>query len=156
MDPLAILNSAALQKAQTIQELQECNEITLRFGLYLSDRQINDLVEKRFQALQATGRIEFGKGILKKLLCTFADSPYIMQDHYEEIIWELLDIFYYFKNESLDLIGDDDLIAIMKDHFDTICQGSLEYLGGTTLDDLCRDTRFGRLVQERDKYRHDF
>jgi hypothetical protein len=143
MDDMFSLTPVSMQKIQTAKELRECNEFTQRYGLSLSEQQIHSLVEKRFEALKDTGRIEFGKGILKKLIYEFCDSPYIIQENYEDTILELLDSFYYFKNESMDLISDDELMTFMKEHFDTICEGSLEYLNGTTLEELCRNTRYG-------------
>ncbi len=131
------------EQLSAAEELRQCNAVTGRYGLTLSEEQIAVIVEKRFEALGATGRVEFGSGITKMLIETFCDSPFIYQENYEETILELLDSFYYFKNESEDRIPDDELIAIMRRHFDTICQGSLEYLSGTTLEDLCRNTRFG-------------
>lgn len=136
----------ALRKNEMLSaagELRETNALSGRYGLTLSDKQIAGIVEKRFEALSAAGRVEFGRGIMKMLVEEFCDSPYIDQQNYEDTILELLDSFYYFKNESEDRIPDDELIKIMKRHFDTICQGSLEYLSGTTLEDLCRNTRYG-------------
>ena len=138
--PLSILE---LQKAKMITELEECNEFTLNYSLRLSDPQIIELVKRRFEALKNTGRVEFGQGIIKKLITQFCDSPFITQENYEDTILELQDSFYYFKNECMDKIPDDELISIMKKHFDGVCQGSLEYLSGTTLEDLCRNTRYG-------------
>ncbi len=137
------LSPVDMQKLQTAQELRDTNDLTSKFGLSLTDAQIHGLVEKRYEALRDTGRIEFGQGILKKLLFEFCDSPYIDSANYEEVVWELVDSFYYFKNESDDLIPDDELIAIMKDHYDNRAHGSLEYLNGTSLEDLCRNTRYG-------------
>ncbi len=137
------LGMAELEKSLTISELRECNDFTVNYGLYLSDTQIRELAARRFEALRNTGRVEFKKGILKKLIAEFCDSPYITQDNYEETIIELQDSFYYFKNESQDRIPDDELISFMKRSFDGRCQGSLEYLSGTTLEELCRNTRYG-------------
>jgi hypothetical protein len=132
------LSPLNLQKIATTEELKACNEITVKFGLFLSDEKIHNLVEKRFDALKDTGRIEFGEGILKALIFEFCDSPYIDPDNYEEIIFELLDSFYYFKNESMDMISDDELMHYMKNHFDGDCEGSIDYLNGTALESLCR------------------
>lgn len=125
------------------EELLDCNALTGRFGLSLSDRQIDALIENRFDALRATGRVEFGGGILKKLIYAFCDSPYISQENYEETLAELQDSFYYYKNESEDRISDDDLIGYMKTVFDGVAQGSLEYLSCTSLEALCRKARLG-------------
>lgn len=85
---LSLINA---QKKQAMAELRECNNLTMRFGLNLSERQIQDLVERRFSALIDTGRIEFEQGILKTLVTEFCDSPYIAQENYEDILLELQD-----------------------------------------------------------------
>lgn len=156
MDEMFELTARAAYNISVAEELRDCNAFTSRFGLSLSDRQIQSLVEKRLEALSSTGRVEFGCGITKKLIREFCDSPYIMQENYEETILELLDSFYYFKNESEDRISDDELIAFMRRHFDTTCQGSLEYLSGTTLEDLCRNTRYGYEIDDKDRYGRPF
>lgn len=150
------LSLLGAQKEQTMAELRECNEITIRYGLYLSEQQILELTERRFAALSETGRVEFGGGILKKLLTAFCDSPYLTKENYEEAILELQDSFYYFKNESMDRISDDELISFMKEKFDGVCQGSLEYLAGTSLEELCRNTRYGHRSDREDRYGRPF
>lgn len=137
------LEPAKLQMLAAVEELKGCNAITARFGLRLTGDQITEMVERRFEALSDTGRIEFGEGILKKLICAFCDSPYITQENYEDTILELQDSFYYFKNESGDRISDDELIEYMKTVFDGRAQGSLEYLSATSLEELCRYARSG-------------
>ena len=137
---LTILN---IKKKQLIMNIKKCNELTIKFGVSLSDEVIERLINKRFEALKNTGRIEFGEGILKKLIEAFCDSPYIMQNNYEETLEELQDIFYFFKGEAMEQISDDELIEFMKRDFDGKCQGSIEYLSGTSLEELCRGTRYG-------------
>ncbi len=129
-------------------EIKKCNEITMKYGVTLSDTQIENLINKRFESLKNTGRIEFGDGILKELIEAFCDSPYIIQENYEETLEELQDIFYFFKGEAMDQIADDELIEFMKEYFNGECQGSIEYLSGTNLEELCRNTRYG-LNRER-------
>lgn len=132
-----------MQKRRTMLELKSCNELTVKYGLILTDSDINELAVSRFKSLKDTGRIEFSEGVLKKLIEAFCDSPYIMQDDYKDILLELQDDFYFFKNEAMEQISDDELIEFMKKYFDGKCQGSLEYLSGTTLEELCRNTRYG-------------
>lgn len=143
MDNKFGLSILDIQKNQAINELAKCNDLTAEYGLYLSNRQIECLVEGRFDALKNNGRIEFGQGIMKKLIETFCDSVYICQQNYVATLLELQELFYYFKNESADELSDDELIGYMKNYFEEECQGSLEYLGGTSLDKLCRDLRCG-------------
>lgn len=132
-----------MQMMAESQELRDCNSVSGRFGLSLSERQIENLIEKRFEALRDTGRVEFGEGIMKKLVYAFCDSPYIFQEDYEETLLELQDIFYYFKNESEDRISDDELIEFMKKTFNGTAEGSLDYLAGTSLEQLARYARYG-------------
>lgn len=143
-DELTIL--VQLRNAQmlsAVQELQKCNSMTARFGLVLSEGQIQTLVTSRFEALRDAGRVEFGQGIMEKLIYAFCDSPYITQENYEDTLIELQNSFYYYKNESEDQITDNELIDYMKRLFDGKARGSLEYLLGTSLEELCRNARFG-------------
>lgn len=144
---LSLIN---MQKMQAVTELEECNEYTAQYGLVFSAQQIQSLVERRFNALKDTGRMEFGQGILKKIITVFCDSPYISQEEYEDTIVELQDSFYHFKNESMDLITDEQLIQFMKRIFDGAAQGSLDYLNGTSLEELCRNARNGRKDKDAD------
>ena len=137
---LTILN---IKKKQLIMNIKKCNELTIKFGVSLSDEVIERLINKRFEALKNTGRIEFDEGILKKLIEAFCDSPYIMQNNYEETLEELEDFFYFFIGEAMEQISDGELIEFMKRDFDGKCQGSIEYLSGTSLEELCRGTRYG-------------
>lgn len=143
MDERFDMTVGNIQKVQLMQELLDCNDMTIHYGLSLSAQQIQNLIEKRFQALKDTGRIEFGQGVLVKIITEFCNSPYITQDNYEDTIMELQDSFFYFKNESIDQVSDEELILTMKRYFDGICQGSLDRLSDTTLEDLCRGIRYG-------------
>ena len=143
MDKDTSLISFDMQMLTAADELRECNELTARFGLTLSETQIQSLVKRRFDALLDTGRIEFGGGILQKLVNSFCDSPYLTQENYEETITQLQDSFYYFKNESMNRISDDDLIEFMSAVFNGRAQGSLDYLSGTSLEELSRYARQG-------------
>lgn len=130
-----------VQIANTVKTLSSCNALTEAYGLTLSQGQMLALAEGRLQALQDTDRVEFGEGILKKLITAFRDSPYLCRQNYAETIGELQDIFYHFKNESGERLTDDELIAVMKECFDGAAQGSTDYLAGTALQILCRKLR---------------
>ena len=67
------------------------------------------------------------EGIIDKLIKKFCDSPYINQENYAETVYKLVEIFYEYKNETMDLISDDELIELMKKFFDGIAGGDLEY-----------------------------
>ena len=53
----------------------------------------------------------------------------------------LQESFYLYKNESLDELTDDELLEFMKEAFDGRCQGSLEYLEETVLEEFARNIR---------------
>ena len=55
-DYLDIVNE---RKKIEIANIKKCNELTSKYGLTLSDRQISNLLEKRKEILIDTGRIEF-------------------------------------------------------------------------------------------------
>lgn len=136
------LSSVLIQK-QAVMDIEKCNDFTAQFGLTLSHFQAIELVETRTHALQSNGRIEFGGGVIQKIIREFCHSPYIYSYNYAETLHELVEIFYYYKNETLDLLSDDELIHFMSSRFNGICQGSLELLSGRELNNMASNLRFG-------------
>ena len=122
-------------------EIRSCNDFTEKYGLVLSDDDISELVKCRDEALKSAGRVEFGGGIMPKLIYAFCDSPYIEQENYRDVLAELQEIFYYYKSEGGDFFTDDELVEFMVTVFNGRAQGSTEYLAGTSLDALCRYAR---------------
>ena len=129
--------------ANVLAEIKSCNEVTKKYGLTLTDEQIAELADGRQKALRDTDRIEFSGGILKKLILAFCDSPYLTQENYLETMYDLQEAFYFFKNESYDMISDDEMIEHMRTYFDGYAQGATEYIIGTSLEELCRYAKFG-------------
>ena len=62
---LEIINK---RKQLEFANIKKCNEYTSKYGLILSDNQINNLLERRKETLEKTGRIEFREGIIDKLI----------------------------------------------------------------------------------------
>lgn len=147
--------SSALIQKQAVAELEKCNDFTAKFGLILSQRDTVELVETRTLALKNNGRIEFGGGVIEKIIREFCDSPYLSVHNYAETLHDLTDMFYYYKNETLDLISDDELIKFMKKSFDGICQGSLELLAGRELANMARNLRFGYTHEYLEEFVYD-
>lgn len=135
--PLEILNR------QAVTDIVNCNDVTSHYGLSLTHSEATALAQTRTNALEANGRIEFGGGVIDKLILEFCSSPYVSQFNYADTLDELVQTFYYFKNESLDLVSDDVLIAAMRRFFDESCQGSLELLQGRELEMWAHNIRFG-------------
>ena len=143
------------RKQIEIANIKKCNEYTNKYGLILSDNQISNLLEKRKETLKETGRIEFREGIIDKLIKEFCDSPYINQENYDETLYELIEVFYEYKNETMDFITNDELIEFMKKSFDGICQGDLEYLSGTVMYRMRENLLSGKpidYIEEGEQY----
>lgn len=136
---------------QAVKEIIQCNNLTSKYGLSLTKQQAIELVEIRNQVLHANGRIEFSGGVINKIIQEFCDSPYITKDNYIETIQELIEIFYYYKNETEELVSDDDLINFMGNAFNHKCRGSLELLSGRELDKLANNIRYGKDPLEMDE-----
>ncbi|NLC88158.1 MAG: hypothetical protein GX682_05235 [Clostridiaceae bacterium] len=122
-----------------ITKIKNCNEYTKKYGITLTDDQIKNIIERKVETLKETGRIEFRESVIDKIIKEFCDSPYIFQQNYAETLYELIDIFYEYKNETMDLISDNELIEFMKKNFDGICQGDLDYLSGTVMNKMRED-----------------
>lgn len=120
----------------TIKEIVELNKITEKYGLTLTKEQAIHLVNNRNTILKEVGRIELGEGILEKLIYEFCDSSYIYKDEYLDILEELTNIFYEYREEFDKKLTDDQIIKYMKNKFDTTCNGSLELLAYKELEYL--------------------
>lgn len=131
------------QQKQGIQRVVACNDKTREFGLMLSEDEAKELMVCRNDTLQESRRVEFGGGILPKIITAFCDSQFISQDNYMETLVGLQEIFYMYKNESQDQLADDELLSFMRIQFEEVCFGDLEYLSGTCLERFCRALRSG-------------
>ena len=130
-----------LSEQSQMNIIRKTNEYSNQFGLSLTDDDIGELLVRRRESLSEQQRVEFGAGILDKIIFAFCDSDYVYQENYLETIIRLQNIFYLYKNESLDELTDDELISIMRNAFEEKCYGSLEYLEETFLDEFARNIR---------------
>lgn len=145
-----------LSSQNQIQKILEVNQKTARYGLELTEADAKTLTETRNSELRKQQRIEFGEGILPKLIDAFCDSPYMDQGTYVETLIRLQEIFFLYKNEMLDEISDDELLQFMREQYDEICFGDLDYLEGTCLNHFAQAIRAGyrgfRSTQGRGEY----
>ena len=132
-----------LQQKEQLSKVMGTNEITKRYGLALSEQEAQLILEEQKGALKKYQRAEFGTGITSKIIYEFCDSSYIDQNSYVDTIIRLQEIFYRYKNEMLDEITDDELLYLMKEQFELICYGDLDYLEGTCLDHFAQAVRAG-------------
>ncbi len=139
-----------LQLSRAKEEVRLCEDLSRFYGLSLSETDITELVQLRGEALRATGRVEFGGGILPKLIRIFCRSPYVDQQNYAAVLADLQDAFYYFKSESQDRFSDDDLIEFMEKVFNGSARGSTELLSTISLEELCRWARDPDACREED------
>ena len=125
----------------SIQQIVAMNQVSGQFGLTLTEGEAGQLAKSRMECLKEQQRVEFGSTVLQKLIFAFCDSSYVDQENYASVLQRLQDIFYQYKNESLDELTDDELIAYMKEAFEGECCGSLEYLEETVLEQFAREIR---------------
>lgn len=138
---------ALRMQQQFLEELREANEISVRFGLQLSEQGMQELAKARTQALVDHGRVELGASAVRAIAEGFCDSPFLLQEDYEAVLPELVDAFYYFKNACGEQLTDDELILAMRERFDAF-DGSVEAVVGTSLEALCRARRLGQDYDE--------
>lgn len=124
-----------------IRAILDTNRRSQNFGLVLTNAEACDLVEAGKRALRSHGRVELGTEVIAKIIFAFCSSPHINAWDYALILNELVDLFYYMKNETEDRIGDDDLIKIMKEFFNDSSRGSIELLKNRELAIFARNFR---------------
>ncbi len=145
-----ILSGKAIEET-AVADILACNTLTARYGIRLTEADAKSLVQTRTQALKNSGRIEFTGGALGAIITAFADSPYLADDTYLDTLHLLVETFYEYKTETLDTIDDDELIALMRRHFDMSCHGSADLLREDILSAISRRIRFGERICEDDE-----
>lgn len=132
-----------LQKQSRLAAVMKTNERTEQYGLILDQKDAELILQEREHALREQRRVEFGSGIAEKIIYEFCDSAYVNQSSYVDTIIRLQDIFYLYKNEMHDEITDDELLHLMKEQFENLCFGDLDYLEGTCLEYFAEAVRAG-------------
>jgi hypothetical protein len=140
---LSLFSVETLSEQASADEILQLNQKTEQYGLSLTPAQARELVQARSEQLTASGRVEVGSATIGKLIEAFYDSSFISQQDYMTVMHEMIEIFYYAKNETLNLISDDELIEFMKDSFENRCMGSLDFLKGRELEKLADNLRRG-------------
>lgn len=132
-----------LQEQSQLTKVVKTNETTEQFGLSLTEQDAELILEERKNSLMEQKRIEFGESIVTKIIYEFCDSDYIHQSNYVDTIIRLQEMFYLYKNEMQDEITDDELLHLMKEQFENICFGDLDYLESTCLANFAEAVRAG-------------
>ncbi|WP_310604431.1 DUF6323 family protein [Anaerosporobacter sp.] len=144
------------QKRLELERVLSCNQKTEQFGLTLTPEDANALMETKQTSLKENRRVELGNSVLPEIIFAFCDSAYINQDNYVNTISELQEIFFLFKNEALDELTDDELLTFMKEQFETVCFGDLDYLRSTCLERFSRGIRCGYKTQSQKRLRDEY
>ncbi|MGI6422511.1 MAG: DUF6323 family protein [Syntrophomonadaceae bacterium] len=140
-----------LNKMASSDEILDTNQLANSYGLTLDEQGALEILKARNRALRDHGRIELSVDPIKNIIKIFCTSPYIHQHNYVEVLNELIDIFYFCKNEIEELMSDQELISQMKEYFDKSCGGSLELLKNRELMILIRDIREQSLVEHNEE-----
>ena len=109
-------------------ELSILNDESIKYGLILSNKDIEDIVKERNRVLKEYGLVDFEISIIKKIIKIFSKSPYVLQNDYPEYINYLVETFYYVKSETFDILGDEEILEVMERLFNGLCAGSIDFL----------------------------
>lgn len=134
---------ALVQGRAWLAQVRETNGYTEKFGLCLSEDDAKLLLAEKNRILRQERRVEFGKGILPRIIYHFCDSSFLTQENYAETLVRLQEIFFCYKNEMMDEISDDELLCFMREQFEEVCYGDLDYLEGTCLEIFAQAIRAG-------------
>lgn len=149
-------NWLELVRQNRLAAVLKTNKVTERYGLTLTQEDAELILEAGQNALRQERRVELGEGIAEKIIFEFCDSAYIEQSNFAETIARLQEIFFLYKNEMLDEISDEELLHFMKEQFETVCFGDLEYLEGTCLDIFAQAIRAGYQGHRQSQGRGEF
>lgn len=127
--------------SRAVSELLALNVKSEDFGLSLTKEEALMIAAAENEAMDSRRRIRFGKSAAPLLLERFMHSSFISRDIWAETAAELLEIFCDVKEESCDLLSDEEIADIMYDFFENTSCGSTELLGSRDMELLCRAVR---------------
>lgn len=136
-----------LMKVTYANQLLELNEKTKAYGLTLTEENVKHVIESRSLTLKSYERIELGINVTKRIVELFSSSPYVRAENYVNIITEIQEIFYYYKNETNEKVSDEALINIINKYFNMECEGSIQLLKGK-MEEYAKKTGIEQMNQE--------
>lgn len=137
-DLFSQMTSPALQVRRLTAQILALRERAISYGLVISPKDASALAEVGVEQLHEQERVEFAQSAVVKIIHKFMESGYISQSDFVETVSELIAVFYEVKEESLDVISDDDVIFAMFDCFENISNGDIELLRTRDLERLIR------------------
>lgn len=137
------LSANALIEKKFTDSLLEINSTTQKYGLVVTEDIAREITEARQTALKENDRVDFNPDTSVRLVKAFSESYYITQDTFSETIGEMLDLFYFIKNETNNAISDDEIIKEMLTVFNETCFGVMEVMQSKGLEKILRKHKFG-------------
>ena len=137
------LSPNALAERKLTSSLLEINSTTQKYGLFLTEAIAREIAAARGKSLSDNGRIDFSPDPIVRLIKAFSESRYITQEDFSWVISEVIELFYFLRNEVEDVLSDDDMISEMLVVFTETCAGSIEIMQSKGVEKIVRKYRFG-------------
>lgn len=147
-------NVKHLKREGYVTQLLKINDEIQDNELMLSTSDAISIIETREQVLGKYDRIEIGLDPISLIVKKFKGSSFIDSNNYVNTINDLIELFYYMKNETYDKIGDNELICILYDSYNTECFGAIELLR-TKMEEYARNFRIKIANSEFEDKRKD-
>jgi len=138
------------------RQLLALNDTIDQYGIVLTAEQTRDLLSTRQRALNENHRVEMGVGAVIPLAKKFAGSAYLDAGNFADGMNIILEMFYYYKTETRDVIPDDDLIDMLYEWFEYKYQGDLELMQNDYFDKAGKNAaeenaeEYDELIAEQD------
>ena len=84
---------------------------------------VSELIINKNNLLKSIGLIEINNNVLKLIIKYFSLSSYIDKYNYNEVINELVEVFYTYRTYLSNKISDKQIIEYLYYHFENTCNG---------------------------------
>ena len=90
---------------------------------YLTKNMVSELIINKNNLLKSVGLIEINNNVLKLIIKYFSLSSYIDKYNYNEIINELVEVFYTYRTYLPNKISDKQIVEYLYYNFENTCNG---------------------------------
>ena len=90
---------------------------------YLTKNMVSELIVNKNNLLKSIGLIEINNNVLKLIIKYFSLSSYIDKYNYNEVINELVEVFYTYRTYLSNKISDKQIIEYLYYNFENTCNG---------------------------------
>lgn len=141
MNQLISLENLSLQPVS--EEILALNEVSMKYGLSLTEQDAKELSVMRGRAITENERVEIGVGIVPEIIKRFCTSRYVTEENYAYILNEITYLFYYIKTETDDKVDDKALLNELFTRFELYCRGSIDTLENREVERIIRKINSG-------------